>query len=301
MQKQSKTSWGGVADWYEKLLSGEGTYQKQVILPNLLRLMDIKPGDNVLDLACGPGFFSKEFIAKGAKVLGVDISEELIKVARESVPGGEFKVSSAEFLPFIKNSSMDKAVIVLALQNIEKANLVLAECARVLKPGGTLHLVLNHPAFRNPKVTSWGWDLSTGSTSSPQAGFPREYSGQAGQVKKDGGVQYRRVDEYLSESKTKIQMHPGDAPEVHTISFHRPLQYYFKLLGKAGFAVTRLEEWNSNRKSEPGPRAKAEDVARKEIPLFLYIEAIKLSVIPALEPESRRSGSRVKPGMTNAR
>ena len=55
-----------------------------------------------------------------------------------------------------------------------------------------------------------------------------------------------------------------------------PLQVYFKALKRAGFAVTGLEEWISNKKSEAGPRAKAEDKARKEIPLFMMIEATKL-------------------------
>jgi hypothetical protein len=58
---------------------------------------------------------------------------------------------------------------------------------------------------------------------------------------------------------------------MFTVSFHRPLQFYFKIFSKLGFAVERLEEWNSNKKSEAGPRAKAEDKARKEIPLFLYM------------------------------
>src|SRR3989344_4304285 len=79
-------------------------------------------------------------------------------------------------------------------------------------------VVLNHPAFRVPKESSWGWD--------PAA----------------EGVQYRRVDRYLSESKEKIQTHPSAGsgqvpsagsgrvprPEDYTISFHRPLQFYFK-------------------------------------------------------------------------
>lgn len=246
MEKKVKTSWSGVAKWYEKLLSGEGTYQKEVILPNLLRLMEIKPGEKVLDLACGPGFFAKEFVRVGAKVYGVDISEELIAVAEESVKEAEFAVSDAEDLSFIENGTMDKVVIVLALQNIERAELVIKECFRILRTGGTLHLVLNHPAFRNPKVTSWGWDSTE-------------------------LAQYRRIDEYLSESKVKIQMHPGDAPDLYTVSFHRPLQFYFKIFFKLGFAATRLEEWNSNKKSEPGPRGKAEDKVRKEIPLFLYL------------------------------
>lgn len=79
-----KTSWGKVAEWYSDLLEKqEGTYQKDLILPNLLRLMEIKKGETILDLACGQGFFSREFLKSGAKVMGVDVSRELIHLARE--------------------------------------------------------------------------------------------------------------------------------------------------------------------------------------------------------------------------
>jgi len=265
--KDNKTSWGKVAGWYSDLLEKEeGTYQKELILPNLVRLMDIKKGELVLDLACGQGFFSRELFKLGAKVTGVDISKELIglaeKIGKEpsfakAIAGKEnnkieYKVSPADDFGFIKEKSIDKIVIVLAIQNIENVSGVFKECQRVLKPSGKLFLVLNHPAFRIPKQSSWQWDEKTND-------------------------QYRRIDQYLSESKIDIQMHPGDKPEEKTISFHRPLQYYFKLLGKNGFAVDRLEEWNSNKKSQPGPRAKAEDKIRKEIPLFLYLEAIKIN------------------------
>jgi len=256
MNKKDKTSWGKVAGWYSDLLEKEeGTYQKDLILPNLVRLMDIKKGEMVLDLACGQGFFSRELFKLGAKVTGADISKELIglagKIDKEEDIKIEYKVSPADDLGFMKEKSMDKIVIVLAIQNIENVSGVFKECQRVLKPGGKLFLVLNHPAFRIPKQSSWQWDEKTND-------------------------QYRRIDQYLSESKIDIQMHPGDKPEEKTISFHRPLQYYFKLLGKNGFAVDRLEEWNSNKKSQPGPRAKAEDKIRKEIPIFMFLEAIKI-------------------------
>lgn len=71
-------------------------------------------------------------------------------------------------------------------------------------------------------------------------------------------------------------MHPGKTNSPQTISYHRPLQYYFKLFQKSGFAVQRLEEWISHRVSDSGPRAKAENDARKEFPLFLYLGATKL-------------------------
>lgn len=110
--------------------------------------------------------------------------------------------------------------------------------------------MLNHPAFRIPHESSWGWDEKE---------------------KK----QYRRVERYLSELKADINMQPGKKSGVYTVSFHRPLQYYFKALNKAGFLISLAEEWNSHKKSQPGPRSAAEDIARKEIPLFMCLVAVK--------------------------
>lgn len=247
--KPKDTSWENVAGWYDRLLTGEGTYQKELILPNLLRLMAVRPQETVLDLACGQGFFSREMRKAGARVMGVDASPSLIDLAIKNSPKDiSFRVGPAHKLNFLPDGNVDKITIVLAIQNIENPAEVLRECARVLKKGGALFLVLNHPAFRIPKASSWGWD-------------------------EEKKTQYRRIDKYLSESKVKIEMHPGDKPGETTVSFHRPLQFYFKALHKAGFAVSALEEWNSHKKSEPGPRAEAENAIRKEIPIFMCLEA----------------------------
>ncbi len=246
------TSWGEVADWYDTHLSKGDTYHEKVILPNIIRLVEPKKGETILDLACGQGFFAKAFAQKGATLSGVDISEELITIAKQESMHITFHVGSAEELSMFKDKSFDKAVIVLAIQNIEHINKVLSETARVLKAGGTFHIVMNHPAFRIPKRSSWEYD----------------------DKKK---VQFRRVEQYASESRESIDMHPGMKDSPQTLSFHRPLQYYFKLLGKAGFAVDRLEEWISHKSSDSGPRAKAENLSRKEIPLFLYLRAQKIS------------------------
>lgn len=254
-KKEIKTSWGKVAGWYDKMLEGGDNYQSGLILPNLLRILEVKNGMSVVDVACGQGFFSREFAKLGARVSGVDVAEELIGLAEKNTPPSlrqkiSYKTSPSDNLSFMKSESTDVAVIILALQNIEKVKETLSECFRVLKTGGRLVLVLNHPAFRIPKASSWGWDEAN-------------------------KIQYRRIDQYLSESRSKIQMHPGENPEEETVSFHRPLQFYFKALAKNNFLVSRFEEWTSNRVSEKGPRAEAEDRARKEIPLFLCIEAVK--------------------------
>ncbi len=250
--KEKKTSWGNVAKWYDEVVEGNReNYHRAVILPNLARLLDIKRGDKILDIACGQGFFTGIFAKNGAEAVGADIAEELIEIAKKKFPAIPFHVTPADALSFAKDGSFDKAVIVLALQNIENAYGVIEEASRVLKTGGRLVVILNHPAFRVPKASDWGWDEKE-------------------------KIQYRRIDKYLFESRVKIQMHPGADPDEVTISFHRPLQFYFKGFNKSGLAVTGLEEWISHKKSALGPRAEMENKARKEIPLFLMLEAVKL-------------------------
>lgn len=254
MAKKQNTSWGKVSGWYRELLASPHTYQEKVIAPNLLRVAHFTKGERVLDVACGEGYFTRMFEKTGARMTGVDISPELIAVARKFSNESRFFIAPIERLSFAKDSSFDAAVCVLALQNIEHLNLGIQEVSRVLKPAGRFIIVLNHPCFRIPGRSSWGFD-------------EKEH------------VQYRRLDGYLSESKEKIDMYPGKTangkkPE-YTYSFHRPLQVYVKALSAAGFSLTRLEEWSSHKKSQKGPRADAENRARKEFPLFLCIVAEK--------------------------
>ncbi|MBA3551135.1 methyltransferase domain-containing protein, partial [Patescibacteria group bacterium] len=237
---KQNTSWGSVAEWYAKHLEDKDSYHSQVVLPNILRVLDIQKGQQVLDLACGTGFFSEAFHAAGAQVIGVDIGKELIDTAREHTSKDiTFIVSKAHELKDIKNKSIDKIAIILAIQNIKEVKDVFVEARRVLKQGCSLVVVMNHPMFRIPGGSSWEWSQDK---------------------------EYRRIDYYLSEKSSEIIMHPGrDIREV-TVSFHRPLQYYVKLARNAGFNIIRIEEWISHKSSEKGPRQKEEDRLRKEIP-----------------------------------
>ncbi len=249
-EKKLPTSWGSVAEWYDRLLGKEDTFQANVILPGLMRLMAVRPGERVLDLACGQGFFSYALAACGAQVTGTDIAPELIALAKKNAPPGlqaQFAVAPANDQSPVATGSVDRVLITLAIQNIEDVMGTFREAHRVLKPGGKFHLVLNHPSFRVPKGSGWEWD--------------------------EGNRQYRRVDKYLSESKAKIKMKPGGDPGVVTVSFHRPLQFFVKALAECGFVVTDLEEWASHKNSDSGPRAAEENRARNEIPMFMYLEA----------------------------
>lgn len=253
-RKPEDTSWNKVAGWYDELLTTDSdSYQSKVIAPNLLRVLDLKKGERVYDLACGQGYFANLFLKNGAQVVASDLSRKLISIAIETLSKDiKFYVSKAEQAPFLKDKSIDTVVIVLAIQNIENVHGVLNECSRVLKDNGRIVFVINHPAFRVPQGSDWYFE---------------------------DGVQSRIVNQYLSESKVSIDMTPGEKDvkkKIKTISFHRSLQYYMKIFAKNGFAITRLEEWISHKKSQSGPRQKAEDIARKEIPMFMCIEVKKI-------------------------
>lgn len=263
---KEKTSWGHVAGWYDDLLEkSSDSFQEKVILPNLLRIISPNKNISILDIACGQGYFSRAFQKEGALVTGVDISRELVELAKKNSPKEiSYFVSPAEKVSNVFTDrapktnparQFDVATIILAIQNIADMKTAFIEAAKLLKPSsGRLILVINHPIFRIPGKTSWVWD-------------------------EEAKSQYRRIDSYMSDSQSEIDMSPGKSSSKisnKTISFHRPLQSYFKALNSAGFVVTRLEEWISHKQSQKGPRSAEEDRIRKEIPLFMCIEARKI-------------------------
>jgi ubiquinone/menaquinone biosynthesis C-methylase UbiE len=251
------TSWGKVAGWYNNLLEeGEDTYQEKLIKPNLMRILNPQKGETILDIGCGQGYFARLIAQNGASVVGIDVGDELIKIAKsQASPNETYLVQSAEKLSSLSDKRFNAAICVLALQNIKNLGVAVSEMSRVLKPNGRGVLVLNHPAFRVPSASSWGYDEKT-------------------------NAQYRRIDGYMSEISQQVDMSQGikdPKKKKYTFSFHHPLQVYFKAFAKSGLSVTRLEEWVSHKTSDKGPRKQAEDKARKEIPLFMCIELKKIS------------------------
>jgi ubiquinone/menaquinone biosynthesis C-methylase UbiE len=245
------TSWGKVAGWYDKHLENENTYHAQVVAPNLLRVVDLKPSESLLELGCGQGFFVEKFAALSKHVVGVELGKPLVEIAKKNIPHARFLVGNAEDEKILPGQAFDVITIILALQNMKNLDAVVKNMSRLLKSDGRAVLVLNHPAFRVPKKSSWGIDDTE-------------------------KIQYRRVDAYMSEQEVTIDMTPGNTvKKITTMTYHRPLQVYAKAFSKHGFAIMKIEEWISHRKSE-GPHAKMEDTARKEIPLFMCLVLKKI-------------------------
>jgi 2-polyprenyl-3-methyl-5-hydroxy-6-metoxy-1,4-benzoquinol methylase len=259
------THWGEVADWYDQLVGEAGSeFHREVVLPGAMRLLGAKSGDAVLDIACGQGVLCRLLARQGVQATGIDAAVDLIRIARDrnaQLPSDAVKPvyqtadvrDLAALAGAMTEDSFSAAACLLAIQNINPIAPVFRGVARLLKPMGRLVLVMMHPCFRGPKESSWGWD-------------------------ERAMVQYRRVDRYLLPRKIPIVTHPGKGKD-YTWTFHKPIEAYVKALRNAGLLIDAIEEWPSHKTSTSGPRAPAENTARKEIPLFLAIRAVK--VMPA--------------------
>src|SRR4051794_28965208 len=153
-KKPQRTDWGNVAEWYDQLVGESGSeYHREVVLPGVLRLLALQPGQSAVDIACGQGVLCRILQQRGAEMTGVDAAESLIRVARERGPAEiRYQVADArELRSVLPADHFDAAACVLAIQNIHPIQPVLEGVARALKPAGRLVIVMMHPAFRGSK------------------------------------------------------------------------------------------------------------------------------------------------------
>jgi SAM-dependent methyltransferase len=103
--------------------------------------LDVSPGAPVLDVACGTGNAALPLARRGARVIGVDIAPNLLEQARRRAEADglqiRFDEGDAEQLPY-SDATFDAVVSMFGAMFAPRPELVVAECARVLKPGGLL-------------------------------------------------------------------------------------------------------------------------------------------------------------------
>lgn len=110
----------------------------------------ITPGMDVLEIGCGTGYYTKELERTGARITAIDISPDLLNVARSTVKSDNviFKLDNAYHMSF-EDEVFDTVVGISVLHHldIEKA---VKEIYRVLRPGGTIRFT--EPNMLNPQI-----------------------------------------------------------------------------------------------------------------------------------------------------
>lgn len=103
----------------------------------MLGATNVVAGSAVLDVASGPGYVSSAAASRGAKTIGVDLSEKMTELAAANYPNLTFRLGDAEELPFSDNR-FDAVLINFGILHFPDADRALSEAHRVLKRDGRL-------------------------------------------------------------------------------------------------------------------------------------------------------------------
>jgi SAM-dependent methyltransferase len=129
----SATRWGPLfgarATAWAETWEGPGGWGTPVY-EHVLDRLEIGPGTSVLDCGCGAGRFARLAADRGASVAGIDASEELIEIAAERAPEGDFRAGDIEALPW-EEDSFDVVTGFSAFQFADDKVRALSEAGRV--------------------------------------------------------------------------------------------------------------------------------------------------------------------------
>jgi SAM-dependent methyltransferase len=127
--------------------AADGLWNAHLDRPACLELLGDVSGKDVLDAACGPGYYAAELISRGARVTGFDNSPRMVEFCRRLPGGGEFRVHDLnDPIDWLPDASVDLVLCALAYEYADNRAGALREFRRVLKPGGALVLSKRHPA-----------------------------------------------------------------------------------------------------------------------------------------------------------
>jgi SAM-dependent methyltransferase len=140
----------GLADWYDREIGGLEVTTSAIT--TLARLVGAGPG-RCLDLGCGTGIAIPALLERGWRVVGVDLSGDQLRRARQraGAPDTWLVTADAAALPFV-NGAFDAVVSLLTHTDFDNPEAAFAEAARVLRRGGRLVYVGTHPCFVTPFV-----------------------------------------------------------------------------------------------------------------------------------------------------
>ncbi|MHA1965556.1 MAG: class I SAM-dependent methyltransferase [Candidatus Thorarchaeota archaeon] len=238
-------SWDEVAADYHKTVGETGdSYHRTYVNPVIFDILGDVKDLSVLDLACGQGYLSRILARKGANVIGVDISEKMIEIAKtseESEPlGVKYLRCNSRDISEIADASMDCIVSTFGFHDIKEIEATIDECSRVLKEGGKLVFAIPHP-------------LTYARRTQDEEGY------------------FLKMRHYMS---VKEIPHPK-YKDTEVVAYHRPLSFYFEKLFSVGFQMVAFREITTEQYRGRPIKDESLLTYKQEIPGFLVAGFVK--------------------------
>jgi 2-polyprenyl-3-methyl-5-hydroxy-6-metoxy-1,4-benzoquinol methylase len=127
----------------------------------LFKLIGKISGKKILDTGCGEGFIARELSRKGARVIGVDLSKKLIKLAQNEETknpiGVSYYCASLDDLSRFSQEEFDMIIANLVLHDLEPLKETISEFNRILKRKGNLIISLLNPILKREDYFRKDW------------------------------------------------------------------------------------------------------------------------------------------------
>ncbi len=143
--------------------NAEASHMHRHFLPKVFEFAgELKPGTRVLDVGCGNGFTCGEFLRRGCKTVGIDLSERGIGLARENYPNGRFEIMGAEhdILRKLGEQPFDLVVSTEVVEHLYAPREWATGCCASLRPGGAFICTTPYHGYLKNLLISLcgGWD-----------------------------------------------------------------------------------------------------------------------------------------------
>jgi SAM-dependent methyltransferase len=287
------TSWDGIADWYDGWAGAGSDLQRELAIPTTMELLELKHGECLLDIGCGPATLYPVVRDAGVRYVGVDLSPRMVGLARERIgqrtqnlelrtanqgtrePGNRSgtKRSPGEIRPRKDPVAAQHA----APGQIQNDRVLLAD-ARKLAAYSELQkssfdavvflLSIQNIDALDAALASAAWALRPGERLVLLMVHPcfriQRQSGWGWDAGRK--LRYRRVDRYLTPLAIPLRP-PTSGRGAPVYSFHRPLSDYVASLARCGLLIDMLCEVAPDN----------DERAEAEFPLFLGLRARKMT------------------------
>lgn len=134
---------------------GDGNdFQQKLVAPSTERLLELAPGERVLDAACGNGVTARRLTDLGAQVVGFDFAPDMIEHARarsrdrgDAIEYHLIDATDEDAMLRLGAGSFDAAICNMAIMDIAEIDPLMSAVCKLLKPNGRFVFSICHPCF----------------------------------------------------------------------------------------------------------------------------------------------------------